>query len=360
MYRELNFELAIKWLLRSIDKGTGGSRANYSMFWNGFKGWTGPYPETTGYLIPTFLEISEIEKWQELRISAENMGKWLMSLQSADGAFPSGIYSGSINSKSIFNTGQIILGQTELFIATGKTKFLESSILAAKWLVKGLNEKGYWSKYNYVDDFSPSYYTRVAWPILKVASLTLDEELKDGAEKVIEHILTRKKLNGFISGSGFTRDGPSVLHTLAYTIRGLLESAELLNNNEYYSMAEDLSYKILRKFELNKGFLGAYYNNYQGIKWYQCLTGNVQMAIIWLKIYLKKGDVRFLNAAIKAIDSVAGKQIRHHWNKNLVGAIPGSSPIFGRYMMFRYPNWAAKFFLDAILYEKKALIKAAQ
>jgi len=31
------------------------------------------------------------------------------------------------------------------------------------------------------------------------------------------------------------------------------------------------------------------------------------------------------------------------------GAIAGSAPIWGRYSMFEYPNWAAKFFADALM-----------
>ena len=36
-------------------------------------------------------------------------------------------------------------------------------------------------------------------------------------------------------------------------------------------------------------------------------------------------------------------------NSNIRGAIAGSHPIFGSYERFKYPNWAAKFFIDALL-----------
>jgi hypothetical protein len=39
----------------------------------------------------------------------------------------------------------------------------------------------------------------------------------------------------------------------------------------------------------------------------------------------------------------------------LRGAVAGSSPIFGRYMAFRYPNWAAKFFMDALMFRNDRL-----
>ncbi|MDV7395274.1 hypothetical protein RZS08_28055, partial [Arthrospira platensis SPKY1] len=33
------------------------------------------------------------------------------------------------------------------------------------------------------------------------------------------------------------------------------------------------------------------------------------------------------------------------------GAIPGSAPIWGAYSRFEFPNWAAKFFADALIME---------
>ena len=36
-------------------------------------------------------------------------------------------------------------------------------------------------------------------------------------------------------------------------------------------------------------------------------------------------------------------------NPAVRGAIKGSQPIWGRYAPFSYPNWATKFFIDAVL-----------
>ena len=41
------------WLLRSIDNGEGGWCAYFSPA----TGWSNPYPETTGYLIPMLIEL---------------------------------------------------------------------------------------------------------------------------------------------------------------------------------------------------------------------------------------------------------------------------------------------------------------
>ena len=36
-------------------------------------------------------------------------------------------------------------------------------------------------------------------------------------------------------------------------------------------------------------------------------------------------------------------------NPALRGAVKGSQPIWGRYAPLSYPNWATKFFIDAML-----------
>ena len=35
------------------------------------------------------------------------------------------------------------------------------------------------------------------------------------------------------------------------------------------------------------------------------------------------------------------------------GALKGAHPINGNYMTWRYPNWATKFFADALMFELK-------
>lgn len=42
-------------------------------------------------------------------------------------------------------------------------------------------------------------------------------------------------------------------------------------------------------------------------------------------------------------------------NLNVSGAIKGSHPIYWGYLFGTYPNWAAKFFMDALLFEEAAL-----
>jgi len=112
----------------------------------------------------------------------------------------------------------------------------------------------------------------------------------------------------------------------------------------------------MRKFEIS-GSLPATCNE----KWkstqgnYSCLTGNAQMAVIWLRLFQVTNDGRFLNAAIKMSDYLKSLQKLSSGNGGINGGIKGSHPIWGKYQRFEYPNWAAKFFIDLILLQEEIM-----
>ena len=57
----------------------------------------------------------------------------------------------------------------------------------------------------------------------------------------------------------------------------------------------------------------------------------------------------YLNAALKLIDQTKATQPMRTSNLNIRGAVAGSHPIWGGYIRFGFPNWAAKFLADAIM-----------
>ncbi|MGB7442223.1 MAG: hypothetical protein WA919_14240, partial [Coleofasciculaceae cyanobacterium] len=82
---------------------------------------------------------------------------------------------------------------------------------------------------------------------------------------------------------------------------------------------------------------------------YCCLTGNCQMAIIWLKLFQLTGDRRYHQAASNSLGYVMSCQDINTSDFNVRGAIKGSQPLWGKYTRLSYPNWATKFFIDGLL-----------
>jgi uncharacterized protein YyaL (SSP411 family) len=355
MERIYNFEKAIQFLINSIDEKTGGSRAFYSNLFYPFKGWSAPYPETTGYIIPTLFEASNTTGHKHLTQLAINMADWIVSLQTPDGALPGGLYNPQKNNeKSIFNTAQMIIGLIATYQKTNKSKFIDSALKAAKWLTNNQEDDGTWLKFHYQKEFFPSYYTRVAWPMLQTGIICNDHQIQTAATKTLDFINKKTQRNGLVKDCGFKPNSYSFLHTIAYTIRGFLESYLLTKNEEYYNTAFNLAYKLLRKYEFRKKLGGAYYENFKEISWYRCLTGEAQMVIIWLKLFNINNDVRFVNASSKLLDDLCKTQPLKNTLFLKSGGLKGSHPYYGRYISYRQPNWATKFLIDAMLLEETA------
>jgi len=360
MERLKSLDNAINFIVESIDNKTNGSRAFYSRFFFPLNGWSKPYPETTGYIIKTFDDLIYENNYFHLEDFSKNMADWILSIQNNDGSFPGGLYDENEPSdKSIFNTAQILIGLHSRYKRTNDKKYLNSATKGANWIAECIDEFGNISKYNYENNFMPSYYSRVCWPILLVCNEESQENkiLIEKTHSVMNNIADRQLSNLFISDSGFKKGSYAFLHTIAYTIRGFLECSNFVKGDKFFNIAYELSEKFMKKFEIKKVLAGAYYEDFSGVNNYRCLTGEAQMAIIWLMISDLTGDLRFLNTASKLLDKLELEVKSRNTIFFKKGGLQGSKPFYGRYISFRQPNWASKFYIDAVILEDKIKIK---
>ena len=73
------------------------------------------------------------------------------------------------------------------------------------------------------------------------------------------------------------------------------------------------------------------------------------MAIIWQRLAQETGDHAWKLATEKANRFNLSVQNLDAADPGVRGGIPGSRPVRGGYMAYRFPNWAAKFFMDAVM-----------
>jgi len=341
---------AVAWLKRAQDvTNDGGVSGVYSFS----KGWRTSYPETTGYIIPTFLKLYQSTKDGEYLQRASRMADWLVSIQLESGAFQ-GEHIGETIRPIVFNTGQVLLGLVSIYKQTGDDRYKNSAIRAGDWLLDIQDTDGAWRRFTY-NDIPHVYHTRVAWALLELNNIVSGAYL-ESAVRNINWAMDNQLPNGWFKNNAFKQSNDPYLHNIAYAIRGILESAILLDNKDLLRSAVKPSEVLMRKFEIN-GSLPATCNE----KWkstqgnYSCLTGNAQMAVIWLRLFQVANDGRFLNAAIKMSDYLKRLQKLSSGNGGINGGIKGSHPIWGKYQRFEYPNWAAKFFIDLILLQEEIM-----
>lgn len=359
---EEHLRAAMEWLCRAQDAtGGGGVSGGYSWL----DGWQPPYPETTGYTIPTFLQYAAFSGDRSYIERAVRMGDWEIEVQHPTGGVRGGM--GENVYPIVFNTGQVLLGWTALYRYNRDDKYLQAARFAADWLTDIQHDEGRWVKHTF-NDVSHAYHSRVAWPMLEVFDLTRTPRYRHAAERNVRWVLSLANQNGWFSQMGFTAEEMPVTHTIAYTLRGLLECAQRLDGeivDEIWTAVEKACERILMRYERRKRDprgMPEYLPGTLGPDWasrdrWSCLTGDAQLAIVFIKLFCRNGDPRYLNAALKLIDQVKATQSLKAVNRGVRGAVAGSYPIWGTYTRFGYPNWAAKFLADAIMLAARVLRK---
>ena len=127
----VHLEAAVTFIARSIEQGDG--RASSKAYQVG-KGWLPPYRETTGYIIPTLLDLAEHLNRPDLASTAERMGEWLAQVQEPSGGFIE--HDLRQDTKPIvFNTGQILQGFNALILRRGRQDLVPHARRAGDFLV---------------------------------------------------------------------------------------------------------------------------------------------------------------------------------------------------------------------------------
>jgi len=348
-----HLDATIKWLCRAHDRCGGyGISAGYSFL----DGWYPPYPETTGYLIPTFYDYADLTGREEFRARARRMADWEMEIQMSCGAVQGGHYESPNSDRRpvVFNTGQVILGWCRAYTETADEKYLDAARRAGDWLISAQAPDGAWR----LD--GPSVHTKVhaydartAWSLLEIDALAPDWRYVEAADRNLEWTLAQQQENGWFRNNNFNVSCEPPTHSISYVMEGLIESERLTGETRYLNAAIKTARKLLSIFEA-QGFMPGEFNcdwNLVGDK-FSCLTGNAQIANVWFQLSQKTGDQDFFYKAIELNNHVKATQKLRSMHPGVRGGVRGSIPIHGRYQPYCYPNWAAKFLADSLMLEE--------
>lgn len=339
---------AIDWLCLAQDVRAGKSDAGgVAAGWSFEDGWLPGYPETTGYIIETFLAAAQYLGRPELVERAQRMIDWELSLQDADGAFP-GHFGEKGSHPVIFNQGQIMHGLVAGYTQLHRKDCLEAGVKAGRWLATQQDEDGCYRKFEH-NGVPHVYNTRAIWPLASIGLMANEPGLVTTARRNLDWALSRQTPSGWYRNNAFLPGRHPFTHTIAYAIRGFLESAVLLGEERYLDSAELAGRGLMEKQRSDGWLAGTYDDGWMPTASYACVTGVAQMALCWLRLFQITGSQDYREAAGKGIAYVKRTQ-RVEENDDIVrGAIPGSAPIWGAYSRFEFPNWAAKFFADALM-----------
>jgi hypothetical protein len=332
---------AIGWIEHSQDRLGSGGVACYE-----FGGWTSGYPEVTGYIIPTFWDAARVLERPALAERARRMADWELTVQYGEGGFPS-LYEADRRPPVVFNTGQVIRGLLRTYEETDDERYLDASRRAADWVVRNQDEDGSWSKVNY-RGLKRVYDTYAAASLAQLWTVTGEERYARAAAANCEFALRHQLANGWFSlcDNDYRFAGAPSTHTICYTVDGLLEIGAILEVEEFRAAAKRTA-GYLKELVDPSGFLpGAFEETWTPRGNYSCVTGSAQLGVILVRLYEETGEPSDLDVATKLLDFLVYVQRLDSVGRDRSGGLPGSYPIWGRYVPLKYPSWAAKFFID--------------
>jgi uncharacterized protein YyaL (SSP411 family) len=342
---------AAGWLITARKANHDGGMGSYHLI----NKWSSSYPETTGYIIPTLINYGKKFDKQEAIDSAMMAADFLLKIQREGGGWQGGRI-GEKKPEIVFNTGQIIRGMIAAYEHSAVQRYLDAAIKAGHWLSEIQHKEGYWQTHALMEK-ARVYDTFVDAPLLHLYVITGEDKFRETAVHNLDWVIREKMHeNGWFEDCDNTvkRNDKPILHTIAYTLDGLIDCSLILKDDQYLKAAVKGADK-LRDIFLSTGFLnGRYDRNWTGREYMLC-TGSAQMAIVWLKLYGVSHDKAYLQAARRMINLLIFVQSRgFKETEDSLGAIPGSFPVWGRYEPFAFPNWATKFFCDAIMLDEEA------
>ena len=343
-----HLEATIDWICRAQDvRENEADAGSISGGWSFEDGWLPGYPETSGYIVETLLAGAHVLGKPELLERARKIVDWELQLQNSDGSFP-GHFGEPGSRPVIFNTGQIIHGLVAGYRGFGRDECLEAAVHAGNWMVSQQDEDGCWRR-SVHNGVPHTYNTRAAWALLRVGTLAGRRDLRSAALRNLEWSLSQQTNSGWFRANAFTANAAPFTHTIAYALRGFLESGFLLEDERFVAAAERAARALSERQAENGWLAGTYGDDWVPLGRYCCLTGLAQMCIVWMRLDKERPSDLLREAALRGIAYLKATQRITGTGGAEDGGVAGSYPIWGGYSRFEYPNWAAKFFADALM-----------
>lgn len=338
---------SLQWLKRAQDcskSADGGVARHFSLR----TGWAESYPETTGYIIPTFLECGFALNSDELVARARRMLDWCVSIQLPSGAFSAGTISAQPQVPTTFNTGQILIGLAAGARAFEEERYVRAMHRAASWLRDSQDEDGCWRKFPtpFAKAGEKTYETHASWGLFEVARLAPNSGYGEAGLKQVSWALSKQQDNGWFADCCLDDPARPLTHTIGYALRGVLEAYRYSGQRSFLKAACRTGHALLEALTSTGQLSGRFRSDWSAAVDWICLTGTAQIADCWLMLFEFTGDWRFQDGARKA-NSFVRRLVRTHDHPDVLGGVKGSFPVGGAYGRYEYLNWAAKFFIDA-------------
>ena len=338
---------AAQWLCRAQDHGLDRGVSYGCTFGGGF---LPSYPETTGYIICTFVQLALHYADEAYLQRAAEMATWEARVQMDCGAVMGGMYNTN-PTPAVFNTGMVLLGWADLYRETGVERYRIAGERAGRWLLQMQEANGQWVRGNseFANAATTVYNVKAAWGLAEMGVALGETAFIRAAERNAEFALTRQLATGWFEDCCLEDARRPLLHTIAYTMQGLVGIGRITGRKEFIAGARRTAEALLSLMDADGFIPGRIDRELRSASTWCCLTGTAQTSIVWSQLAALTCDDHFDQAAEQANRYLMARHDITNSDANIRGGVAGSWPVWGDYGRFKVLNWATKFFIDAIL-----------
>ena len=345
-------DAGLDWLCAAQDHSAsrdGGVARDYSLV----KGWASSYPETTGYIIPTIIDLARRTQRSDLHERARRMLDWCVAIQFPEGGFQGGKIDAQPRVPVTFNTGQILLGLAAGAAEYRDPRYIDAAFRAAAWLRDTLDADGCWRRHPtpFAAPGEKAYETHVSWGLFEAERVLLGQGFGAAGLRQVAWALGKQRPNGWFDSNCLSDPTAPLTHTIGYVLRGVVEGHRLAGDPALLAAARRTADGLCEVVDPQGRLAGRLRSDFSAAVDFVCLTGSVQIAHSLLMLHQACGHEPYLHKA-RLLNSYVRRTVRVQGTPELRGGVKGSYPVDGSYGRWEFLNWAVKFCIDSNLLER--------
>ena len=337
-----HLRLTLGWLKTAQEAaGVGVARG-----WSFADGWLPPCLASGAELAETWLVVAPLAVQPELTVLAGRLLDDVLARPTAEGAV-SGMDGVAL---PLFDQGRILRGLLAGHTVLQRQDCLEAGRKLGRWLLARQQADGGLPA---PDGMPRAHHVSAAWALAALGRVTGEAASSEAARRALAWTLARQTPCGWFDANAAVADGVPSTAEIARTLRGVLETAALLDDEAALAAAERGALALLKQRRGDGGLDGAFDDEWDGCDSAVCVSGVAQAAVLWLRLAQLGRGPRWRDAGGLAIAYVKRTQrLGVDEFPAVRGAVPGAAPLWGACERFGYPTEAAKHFVDALVMDR--------
>lgn len=302
----------LEWLCRAQDAGRsvpGGVAAG----WTFASGWLPGNVDVAGRLIETCLPAADYLAWPELRSRARSMLDALLVQP---------------DTPSVDRIQGLMAGHLQL----DHPESLARAVRSGQALLEAPAR-------------TADQHVHAAYALARLGVLSGAAAFPEAARRHLDAALGQQTPCGWFPGPV----APPSTSTLAGIIRGLIESAHLLDDPRALQAGRRAAQALYDLLQGDGGLAGAYDDGWTPAAAHACVPGLAQLAGVWLRLAQMGEGTHWHDAAWRALAWIKRNQRTMGDDLALRDALPSAVPIWRGPAAFRFDAMSAKYFSDALM-----------